>query len=237
MNELDMEYNSSREELIIPEYGRNVQNLIGYAKNLEDSRLRQSFVEKIVDLMMQMHPQNRNAEDYRDKLWRHVFHIAGYDLDVLPPTGVKPRPEDAHKKPDKIPYPQPQSQYRHYGSNVQRLIRKAISMNPGSKRDGFVAVIGAYMKLAYKTWNKEHYVSDDVIKGDLIALSDGRLSLDEDMSLDNLSNNRGKRPNKPQRNGNGGYSNQGNYPRDRDRDNNYRNKNNPNNKPGGRRKK
>ncbi len=182
-----MEYNSNKEELIIPEYGRNVQNMIRYARAIPNREERQHFVEQVVALMMQMHPQNRNLEDYRDKLWKHVFRIAEYDLDVLPPNGEIPSPESRVKRPDRVPYPIKESKYRHYGHNVQKLIDKAISMEEGPKKDGFVHVIGSYMKLAYKTWNREHYVSDDIILDDLEALSKGKLKMIDDVSLDNLS--------------------------------------------------
>ena len=69
MNEWSMEYNSQRELLIIPEYGRNVQKLISHAKSIEDKEKRLAFLEKVIDLMMQMHPQNRNLDDHREKLW------------------------------------------------------------------------------------------------------------------------------------------------------------------------
>lgn len=183
-----MEYNSSKEELIIPEYGRHVQNMVRYARTIENPEHRQQFIEQVVKLMMQMHPQNRNLEDYRDKMWKHVFRIAEYDLDhVMPPNGERPTPEDRRKRPERVPYPVKGTKYRHYGHNVLTLIEKAKSMEKGPKRDGFVQVIGSYMKLAYKTWNREHYVSDDIIIDDLETLSGGELVLIEDASLDNLS--------------------------------------------------
>lgn len=188
-----MEYNSERELLVIPEYGRNIQKLISHAKGIEDPELRQFFVEQIVNLMMQMHPQNRNVEDYRDKLWKHVFRIANYELDVMPPNGEKPTSEEKYKKPEMIGYPVVEARFRHYGNNVQRLIKKAIAMEEGPIKDGFVEVIGSYMKLAYRTWNKEHYVSDEVIKADLESLSDGKLVLKDDTSLDSLSNAKSRR--------------------------------------------
>lgn len=191
MNALNMEYNSAKEELTIPEYGRNIQELIKHAKTIEDPKYRQAFVERVVDLMLQMAPQSRNMEDYREKLWKHVFRIADYELDVMPPNGDRPTKEEAQKRPEMIPYPVTEARYRHYGHNVQVLIKKALSMEPGEKRDGFVRTIGSYMKLAYRTWNKEHYVSDDVIKEDLRSLSNGVLSLDEDESISNLTNNAG----------------------------------------------
>ncbi|MCB9290290.1 MAG: DUF4290 domain-containing protein [Lewinellaceae bacterium] len=201
-----MEYNSAREDLIIPEYGRNVQKLINHAKTIEDPAFRQKFVEAVVDLMQQMHPQSRNIDDYRDRLWKHVFRIAKYELDVTPPSGQKPRPEDSRKRPEKVAYPVMEAKFRHYGHNVQQLIKKALSMPEGPKRDGFVAVIGSYMKLAYRTWNKEHYVSDDIIKGDLESLSNGQLSLDDNASIDHLS-------------GSGRRRKRASSSRDRDRDN------------------
>lgn len=187
---MDMEYNSSREELIIPEYGRHVQKLVNYAKTIEDPAYRQAFVEKIIDLMMQMHPQSRNMDDYRERLWKHLFRIADYELDVAPPSGHRPTREESSKKPEVIPYPHSEAKFRHYGNNLQHLIQKAIAMPEGPKKEGFVEVIASYMKLAYKTWNKEHYVSDEVIKSDLESLSDGKLTMPEESSIDNLSSGR-----------------------------------------------
>jgi|APTNR8051073442_1049403.scaffolds.fasta_scaffold01292_12 hypothetical protein len=205
MENFEMEYNSRREELIIPEYGRNIQNLIRYAKTIEDRRHRQAYVEKIINLMMQMHPQNRNADDYRERLWKHLFHIANYELDVTPPGGIVPRPEDAKKKPERVPYPRSEARFRHYGNHVQRLIEKALAMEKGAKREGLVSVIGSYMKLAYRTWNKEHYVSDEVIKTDLLSLSGEQLVLHDDASIDGLANSNRRR--NPEQNRSGSNTN------------------------------
>jgi len=195
MDNFEMEYNSQRAELIIPEYGRNIQSLIRHARTIEDRAHRQAYVEKIINLMMQMHPQNRNADDYRDRLWKHLFHIAEYDIDVTPPGGVLPRPEDAKKKPEKVPYPRSEARFRHYGNHVQHLIEKALAMEKGNKREGLGSVIGSYMKLAYRTWNKEHYVSDEVIKTDLLTLSNGLLVLHDDASIDGLASSNRRRSN------------------------------------------
>lgn len=184
----NMEYNSEKEDVIIPEYGRNVQMLIQHAKTIEDPAYRQALIEKVIDLMHQMHPQNRNIEDYREKLWKHVFLIADYDLDVTPPAGDKPTEQDRYKRPDAVPYPAGAAKHRHYGYNVQKLIKKAMVMEPGPVRQGFVTAIASYMKLAYRTWNREHYISDEIIKNDLRTLSNGELALDEGTFLDNLAN-------------------------------------------------
>ena len=188
MQPTDIAYNTSQEHLIMPEYGRNVQQLVRHAQQIEDPAYRQQFCEEIIDLIQQLYPQAKNVEDYRSKLWQHLFHIAKYNLDVVTPTGVVPTPETARKKPERVPYPQQDTRFRHYGNNLHKLILRARDMEAGPIKDGFVHTIGSYMKLAYKTWNREHYVSDEVIKIDLDILSNGRLSLDENSRIDGLAN-------------------------------------------------
>ncbi len=184
----DIAYNTSQEHLIMPEYGRNVQQLVRHAQQIEDPKYRQQFCEEIIDLIQQLYPQAKNVEDYRSKLWQHLFHIAKYNLDAVTPSGVVPTPETARKKPERVPYPQQDTRFRHYGNNLHKLILRARDMDEGSIKDGFVHTIGSYMKLAYKTWNREHYVSDEVIKNDLDILSNGRLSLEENSRIDGLAN-------------------------------------------------
>jgi hypothetical protein len=184
----DMAYNTQLEFLIMPEYGRNVQQLVRHAQKLEESAYRQQFCEQIVDLIQQLYPQSKSIEDYREKLWKHLFQIAKYDLIATTPSGQIPRPEDAKKRPDRVPYPFSDTRFKHYGNNIQRLIRRAVEMESGPIKDGFVQTIGSYMKLAYKTWNREHFVSDEIIKIDLDILSNGKLSLEENSRIDGLAN-------------------------------------------------
>lgn len=171
----------------MPEYGRNVQKLAKHARDISDKAERQAYAEEIIDLMYIMNPQSRNIDEYRIKLWKHFFKIAGYDLDVEPTEGKKPTAEDDSRHPDKLPYPAGSPRYRHYGSHVQRLIAKAKKMEAGPVRDGFAVTIASYMKLAYKAWNREHYVSDEVIVNDLQSLSGGLLKVSKDENLDTLA--------------------------------------------------
>jgi hypothetical protein len=188
MNKLDIAYNTEKTPIRYPEYGRGIQELLEYAKTIEDPVRRQKTVEEIINMMQWLNPNKSNMEDYREKLWNNAFAIAGHDLDVTPPAGIIIRKETDRAIPEPIPYPAVGGRMRHYGFGVQRLIAKAIEMPEGSKKEGFVEVIASYMKLAYKTWNREHYVSDDVIKDDLEILSDGKLELHEGhSSLDILA--------------------------------------------------
>lgn len=179
-----MIYNAMKDNMIIPEYGRNIQLLIQHAKTIEDKKEKQAYVEQMVNLIQQMHPQYRNVDEYRIKLWAHVYRIADYELDGVQPTeGGIPTIDDIAGKPDRLEYPQSMPRFRHYGRNVQSLINKAIEMEEGPKKQGFVQSIASYMKLAYRTWNREHFVSDEVILNDLATLSDGKLELAEELSI------------------------------------------------------
>lgn len=201
MNKVEIEYNTEKEMIRYPEYGRAIQEMLQYAKTIADPKKRQKTVETVVGLMQQLNPSgNRNLEDYRDKLWNHAYAIAGYELDVTPPPGITLRSEADKARADRIPYPPTANRLRHYGYNVQTLIKKAIEMPDGPKKEGFVEVIASYMKLAYKTWNREHYVSDDVVKDDLEILSDGQLELHEGhSSLDILAFSANKKEKELQR--------------------------------------
>ena len=182
-----MDYNSDRDILVIPEYGRHLQNLVEHAKGIEDDDERQVFAERLIKLMMQISPQSKNVDDYEEKLWKHLFQISKYELKVSPPNGKAPTEDEARIKPDTVPYAVSKAKFRHYGENVQVLIDKALAMEPGPVQDGFIAVIGSYMKLAFKTWNRDLYVSDEVIKKDLLSLSDGQLIIPDNLSIDSLS--------------------------------------------------
>lgn len=189
-----MSYNTQEDQLVIAEYGRHIQNLINYNKTIKDLNERQAFAEQIIDLMYQMNPSSKNTLDYKNKLWKHFFMIADYDINVVPTSGDMPKPEDRDIKPDIIEYPSIEREFRHYGHNVRLLMEKAIAMEDGPIKDGFVETIASFMKLAYKNWNREHYVSDEIILEDLKSLSKGKLSVAEDKSLDTLTSAVNTRP-------------------------------------------
>ena len=182
-----MEYNSQKEDIIIPEYGRNVQLLVAEAKTKEDPEERQAFAERIVHLMSLLNPNAKGLEDYQEKLWNHLFRIAEFKLDVTPPEHIDVRPEDSYVRPEPLDYPAKKKEFRHYGHYVQKMIDKATEMEAGDKRDAFISLIGSYMKMAYRTWNREHFVSDELIKADLKTLSQGKLELPEDGNLEILA--------------------------------------------------
>lgn len=155
--------------------------MVKYALTIEDMEKRQSIVDGIIVLMGQILPNTRSLEEQRDRFWNHIFHIADYKLNVTPPEGVEIIRVEDHPKPSPLAYPTGSARYRHYGMNVQELVKKALAMEDEEKKIEFVKIIGNYMKTAYRTWNSEHFVSDEMIINDLAKLSNGEFIIDEDM--------------------------------------------------------
>lgn len=216
MKTFDLLYNSEKDELKISEYGRNIQNLVAYAKAVDDKPRRNEVVREIVNLVNIMNPHYRSMADYQEKLWNHVFKIADYELDIEVPEGITIHaPEETRVKPT-MDYPNLEFKFRHYGHYVQEMIRKALKMEDPEKKRAFSQVIASYMKLAYQTWNKEHYVNDEIIKQDLYEMTGGELSFEDDFSIENLISSRS-------------FNNNNNKQRNNNNNNKQRKNNNNNN--------
>ncbi|WP_298714888.1 DUF4290 domain-containing protein [Chitinophaga sp.] len=168
-----MEYNTARNHLIMKEYGRNVQRMIEYILTLKDREHRQQQVSAVIELMGILQPHLRNVEDFRHKLWDHLFLVSDFKLDVDSPYPI-PTKETLRAKPDRLPYPKKHPRHRHFGKNLERVIDKALETENPEMKDGFVQVIGNYMKLAYGNWHKEN-VHDDAIRAELSGITQGKL--------------------------------------------------------------
>lgn len=180
---INFEYSTQIELLIMPEYGRNVQDLVRHCKTIEEPRYRQSFAEGIIDLMQIMTPYNKNLDEHRKKMWHHFFRIAKYDIEVIPPAGVIPTPDKDVLKPTKIEYPPNNEKFRHYGNYINGLIKKAVELEDSKKKLEFACLIGSFMKTAYVGWSKDQHITDEIIKSDLKTLSKGQLILPDEVVL------------------------------------------------------
>lgn len=176
-----MEYNTDRNHLIIREYGRNVQKMIEYLLTIEDKEKRQRNTEAVIELMGMLNPHLRNVEDFRHKLWDHLFLISDFQLDVTSPYPI-PEKGSLHGRPAPLPYPNRHPKYRHLGKNLERVIEKAIEESDEDTRAGLTQYIGNYMKLAYTNWHKEN-IHDDMITSELADITDGKLRYENDHSI------------------------------------------------------
>ena len=180
---MDLEYNSEREKLIIPEYGRHIQKLVNHCVALEDREERNTMAEAIVHVMGNMQPHLRDVPDFQHKLWDQLFIMSDYRLDVDTPY-PKPEREVLQAKPEPLSYPRSASKYRFYGNNIQIMIDTALTWAEGEMKDALVYAIANHMKKCYLNWNKDT-VDDDVILSHLDELSGGKLSLkDKDVLSD-----------------------------------------------------
>jgi hypothetical protein len=171
-----MEYNTTRSKLLMPEYGRNVQKMIEYLVTVDDREKRLRQAEVIIELMGTLNPHLKTIEDYKHKLWDHLFQMTDFNLDVDAPYPC-PTPEMIFKKPEVLPYPQESIPHRHLGRNIQAVLDKALVEPNEEKRQGLTQAVGYYMKLAYANWHKEP-VHDDMIKNEINEITKGALHYD-----------------------------------------------------------
>ena len=197
--------------MIIPEYGRNIQEMILFTCTVEDREKRNKAAKFIVNIMAQMHPQVKDTIDYKRKLWDHMYIISNFQLDVDSPFPPPP-PLTLSEKPEKISYHDKEIEFKHYGKNIAMIIEKATEFPEGAEKDALVKAIAIHLKKSYLNWNRES-VTDELIEEHLRILSKGQLKLKEDVRLtttsDLLARNKVKKPFKPGRSGNNSNSNQG----------------------------
>lgn len=168
-----MEYNSNRSLLNIKEYGRHVQNMVESLLKIESREKRQEQTELIIELMGQLNPSIKLADDYKQKLWDHLFIISDFKLDVDSPFPL-PNKETIYKKPDPIPYPKQKLKYRHLGKNLEVLIQQTLAENNEEKKNNYAHIIAYCMKLVYSNYHKE-LVHDDTIRAELNNITGGAL--------------------------------------------------------------
>ena len=202
-----MEYNTNRTKLLMPEYGRNIQNMVEYCKSIPSKEERNEVAKTIVEFMGQRNPHLRDEENYKHKLWDHLYILADYDLDVDAPYPF-PTKEELAQKPNRMDYPSFDNEYKFYGKSILQLIDKAIELEEGEEKEALIQVIANNMKKSYNVYNKEH-VQDEVIFRHLKELSQDKLDLTGIETLDkskiyhpsrNKRNNHKKRNHHSQKN-------------------------------------
>ena len=176
-----MEYNTSREKMIIPEYGRHIQKLINHAVTIEDDMKRNEMVLAIVDVMGQLNPHLRDVSDFTHKLWDHVHIMSDFKLKVNSPYPI-PKKEQFEEKPRIMSYPENNIRFKHYGRGVEKLIEKAVEMKEGEEKQALVESIANLMKKHYLSWSRKT-VDDKQILSDLKRVSRGKLELPEGTEL------------------------------------------------------
>jgi hypothetical protein len=179
------EYNSQRPHIILKEYGRNVQKLVEYIRSIPDKEKRTELSFTLIELIKQLTPSIKEQGEDPQRMWDDLYIIADFNLDVNNPFPI-PEREILFKKPMKMQYPQSDVRFKHYGKNIEKLVKEALKKEDPQERQDAIIYLGKLMKTFYGNWNKET-LDDSVILKDIQAMSGGALNMTIDkVREDNL---------------------------------------------------
>lgn len=195
------EYNTRRPDVILREYGRNIQKLVQYVMSTKDRQKRTELAHTLIELMKQVNTKLKEGSEYNQKLWDDLYIMSNFTLDVDSPFPM-PEKESLGKKPQRVAYNQNRIRYKHYGKNIELLIDKASQLETEEEREASIGAIGKLMKSFYSSWNRE-VVDDEVILGNMKELSKGKIVSnvqevkEKNLLGSNKERNRGPRTQKP----------------------------------------
>ena len=176
MNIEGLDYNTQREKLVLPEYGREIQSMVDHAVGIKDRAERQHCAESIIAIMDHMFPDGADAEEHHRKLWDHLAIMSGFKLDIDYPFAVK-QAEDIAKRPDPMDYPKTRIPVRHYGSMMFELFDRLKNMEPGKERDELVKLTANLMRRDLAQWSHGS-CDEEKVAADLARFTDGKIHLD-----------------------------------------------------------
>ena len=184
-NPIILDYTTEREKLAMPEYGRNVLKMVEDVKKIEDRAKRSEQARAVVRVMEILNPQVHSADNWEQKLWDHLYIMAGYDLDVDSPYPM-PSPEQRKSRPEIIPLKKKPIKATHYGRNIESIIDLIASEPEGEMKTAMIRSLAMYMRQQYLIWNKDS-VADTTIFSDIEKLSDYRIKVPEGLTLSRIS--------------------------------------------------
>ncbi|MCF8416024.1 MAG: DUF4290 domain-containing protein [Crocinitomicaceae bacterium] len=200
-----MEYNTTRGPLILPEYGRNVQKMIAYAMEITDRTERNRAAQAIIEVMGQLNPHLRDVDDFRHKLWTHLFVMSDFKLDVDSPYEI-PKQEVLNERPQIMEYPSSKIRFGHYGKYTQKILETAGEITDEKEKEYMKNTMANFMKKQFLAYNNDA-VENNVIAEQLKELSKGELILENPDELVNTNTilrsmglNQNKWTNKPKKN-------------------------------------
>ena len=172
-----MQYNTQKEKLLLPEYGRNIQNMVDHCVLIEDPAERKKCAYTVIDIMGNMFPHLRDVNNFKHILWDHLAIMSDFKLQIDDPYVVITR-EEVYNETGHLDYSRPTMRYRHYGKLLERMIKIAADMEEDDKKDHLLKMLLSQMKRSYTQWNKE--ADDEKIFHDLNDMSDGRIKMSTD---------------------------------------------------------
>ena len=180
-----LEYNTAREKMRMPEYGRSILKMIEHLREIPDKAKRSEQAQAVIKSMEILNPQVRSQEDFRHKLWDHLFIIAGFDLDIDAPYPC-PVKEEFDTRPVPLPMKDDKIKAAHYGRNIEKMLNLLCDEPDSEIKTAMIKSLATYMRQQYLIWNKDS-VSDETIFADMEKMSEYRLRIPEGLVLNKIS--------------------------------------------------
>ena len=193
-----LEYNSQQKQLVMPEYGRNVQQMVDHCLTIEDREERTRCAHTIINIMGNLFPHLRDIDDFKHKLWDHLAIMSDFKLDIDYPCEIV-RKENLDTLPERIPYSTSNIRYRHYGKLTEQMMQKAQLMSEGEEREMLVNMLANYMKRSYLAWNKDN-VEDEKIWQDVRDYTHGTIHINTPLMRAKDLKEGGSQPQQKQKN-------------------------------------
>lgn len=187
MDSITLEYNTQREPLRLSEYGRNILKMVEHLREIPDREKRSEQARAVVKSMEVLNPQVRQQENWEQKLWDHLYIIAGFDLDIDSPYPC-PVKEDFETKPVPLPMKGTKIRATHYGRNIEKILDLLAQEPEGEVKTQMIRSLAIYMRQQYLIWNKDS-VSDETIFADIEKLSEYKIKVPEGITLGKVSEN------------------------------------------------
>ncbi|MBO4468938.1 MAG: DUF4290 domain-containing protein [Bacteroidales bacterium] len=187
MDNITLEYNTQREPLKMSEYGRNILKMVEQLREIPDKAKRTEQARAIIKTMEILNPQVRQQENWEQKLWDHLYMIAGFDLDIDSPYPC-PVKEDFETKPVPLPMKGTKIRATHYGRNIEKILDLLAQEPDGEVKTQMIRSLAIYMRQQYLIWNKDS-VSDETIFADIEKLSEYKIKVPEGITLGKVSEN------------------------------------------------
>lgn len=162
-------------QLALPEFGRNVHQMIEYCCEIPDREERNRCAHSIAKIMANLFPELIEGGDDH-KIWDQMNIMSDFNLDIDFPYDVISQ-ENLHPKPKTIPYRTAKMRFRHYGRGVEEMIKIVADMPDSEEKEALISRIAHHMKKLMQIHNKEGADNRRIIQ-DLADFSEGKIMLD-----------------------------------------------------------
>lgn len=169
-------YNFTRQKLYLPEYGRHIHEMVDSLLEIEDRNERTRQAKAVIAVMGNLNPTLRDTEDFKHKLWDHLFIMSDFRLDVDSPY-AQPSRQDLMLVPQKLHYPQSRIVFKHYGKYLNQMVNRVAKESKQTNVEGEMINLARYMRAKSYEYNNEHPNNESIVR-DIRIMADAELDMD-----------------------------------------------------------